>query len=194
MENPDITAYGADDISLLARNLLWVTGVRDCPRFEVRTLTKDLVIVVCVDTDWLNTPIEANGDGVIVADFNGDQLRQAVGDTFRSRRRSGAALLCALRLWDRIGYDFKLGHCMIDMVIDASAGLGVQRMEEWGECIEFLLSRSCPVLPANGACPLRARLANLRLIPVLLRPRRPKRLPAVLVRMVKEMLTGFVSG
>ncbi len=98
-----------------------------------------------------------------------------------------------LGLWDRLGHDFLCTPHMVNMFL-SRIDWARNGIKKWGGCIEFLMNRGCPVCAAReGGNSMRHRLANLCLIPVLLRPRwiKSKSLPAVLVRMVKETLTGF---
>ncbi len=185
METPDLMAYGADNVHALAHRLLEVMGAEQSRvPFTVRSLSRGSLVLDCATFH-----------------FDDDVLKLAVERTYSDvlypSPLPGTTFLDSLKLWDRLGYDFRdgVGQGMIDVLLFGG------RIEEHGKCIEFLMGRGCMVLSMQRplflvpkrSYDLRARLVNLCLIPVLLRPRwlKSKRLPAVLVRMVKEMLTGL---
>ncbi len=131
--------------------------------------------------------MEVYCNGALTALVDVDKVKWAVGHAFNSYIFAGdAVLMGGFRLWAWLGFDFRLGRRMLERVI----GWCWDGIWMFGRSIEFLLNQGCLVSTTHGENPLRDRLANLCLIPILLRARRPKRLPAVLVRMVKEMLTG----
>ncbi len=198
MEHPEyqhIIEYGLGDIDLLSKSLL--RDAADIPH-AVCALSGRSLTVVFKDPCDPRLPAEVDDNGVFTVDISDESLRRAVDLVSKEPRYvfgDGTVLLGGLKLWDRLGYGFWEGDRRIcETTITWCWNEG---MEEWGACVQFLMSRGCPTFStAREENPLRDRLANLRLIPVLLRPRwlKSKSLPAPLVELIKKMLTGFVRN
>ncbi len=187
MEHPlDIKTRNVD---LLVRYLLRAAGYAGIRRMEVRALAAQSLSVVV--TPALHG---AGQDGSFELTFNARNLDNAVCNVFvdlHCTYQPWGRFLDSFKLWDRLGHDFQDDHYMLREIVDGCDRTGATQM--WAQCITFLMNRGCVVRRLGVANSLHDRLADLGLIPVLLRPRwlKTKRLPGELARMVKGTLTGF---